>query len=98
MNTRYRLVPGVLGIKSLQFKSRMRFLFWEFDVWRYVPNSYSSRCFKERDCPIIFSFGCKSFLSDNDAYIFVKKYPNIDKWLKILYLDYKESREIVYFE
>lgn len=98
MNTRYRLVPNVLGIKRLQFKSEVRFLFWEFDVWRYVPGHYSERCFERRDCPIFNEMGSIWFGNDRDAFLWVEKYPDVDKWLRILYLQYLENKEIVYLD
>lgn len=80
----YRTKPDSIfhSIRWLQFKSKAKFMFWEFEVWRYVPDSIVANCFKETDCPFLWVPFSTShcFVSGPDKYIseFVAENPNLD--------------------
>lgn len=101
MKTEYRLKPYFDGLKKLQFKSKFRFLFWTFDCWRYVPNSYVADCFKETDCPFLYlpfttSHCFESFFSYEKAEEWIEQNPNIQGIFDRLKKEYKEDKEITY--
>lgn len=101
MITEYRLTPAYL-LRNLQFKSKFRFLFWTFNCWRYVPNTYVAGCFKETDCPFLYlpfttSHCFQSFYFEKDAKKWIEKNPNIQNLFDRLKKEYAEDKSVIYF-
>lgn len=101
--TEYILRPCFIG-KQLQFKSQFNFLWlFKFTVWRYVPYSYVSGCFKEKDCPFLYlpftvSHCFYHFLS-YEQFInsdFLEKYSDINTLFRELKKDKEETEKTYY--
>lgn len=101
METQYRIKPCFLGY-HLQFKSKFRFIFWNFTVWRYVPDSIVANVFKEKDCPFLYlpftTSHCYYFFTNKKrADEFISRKININDILNKLKEEEKERKTTFYY-